>query len=383
MRLMLDQPYLATAIASLPFVPVETEWCPTAATDGFRVFLNVEWCLSLEPHDLEFVIAHEVMHCILGHADRRQHRVPILWNIAADYAVNGLLHECGFEVPDGGLWKWSYLRLATEEIYDEILSGDESGEGDGGRSTGAGPPGAGGKRHLEGFDLHLDPDSALTDGISGLLPLPTPEERRRLRKRFGQDLGQALHGKNAGSAEVEIVSAGEKKVPWQALLAHFVSGLRRSDYRLFPFNRKHIWNGLYLPSLGVPGPRHVVAAVDTSGSILSELDALRAQTECLLTLVQCDAEIQKVERLEAFEAASISTAGRKGFRGRGGTDFVPLFTWLRKEVRQNPDTPDALFCLTDGFGSFPSEVPAVPVLWIVPPQGSKEFPFGDVLRLES
>jgi len=173
---------------------------------------------------------------------------------------------------------------------------------------------------------------------------------------------------------------------WRALK---VTGLRRTDYRLFPFNRKHIWNGLYLPSLGVPGPRHIVAAVDTSGSmddrtlglILSELDMLRSQTECLLTLIQCDANIQRVERLEAFEASTVSTNGTKEFRGGGGTDFAPVFDWLKGELQRNPDTPDALFFLSDGFGIFPPQEPPIPVLWIVPAHGHEEFPFGDVLRL--
>jgi predicted metal-dependent peptidase len=39
--------------------------------------------------------------------------------------------------------------------------------------------------------------------------------------------------------------------------------------------------------------------------------------------------------------------------------------------------------LTDGYGSFPTEEPRVPVLWVVTPGGlaDEQFPFGEVVRL--
>lgn len=227
LRLMLDQPYLATAIASLSFVFVKSGWCPTMATDGFRVFVNEQWSLSLSRQDLEFVIAHEVMHCILGHPDRRQHREPLAWNIAADLAVNGLLRQCGYKVPEGGLWDWRYLQLTTEEIYERVLDRDAADSEAGGRMATPSSRGAGAARNvdLRRFDLHLDPDSLLTERLTGLPPIPTPEERRRLRQRFTADLRRALRGTAAGSAEAEVAAAGEASVPWQALLARFVTGL--------------------------------------------------------------------------------------------------------------------------------------------------------------
>ena len=93
------------------------------------------------------------------------------------------------------------------------------------------------------------------------------------------------------------------KVPWQDLLAQFFTGLRKDNYRLLPPNKKHLWRGIYLPSLGVPGPDHIVVAIDTSGSmsdrilseILGEVDRLRSISQCSMTLIQCDAKIQKVE----------------------------------------------------------------------------------------
>src|SRR5205085_3179824 len=105
-----------------------------------------------------------------------------------------------------------------------------------------------------------------------------------------------------GEMQREIGRATRSVVPWQTLLARFFSDLRRTDYRMYPFNKKHLWRGIYLPSAGVPGPDHIVLAVDTSGSVsatelgqfVAELDRLRSFTDCRLTLLHCDAAIQRV-----------------------------------------------------------------------------------------
>jgi predicted metal-dependent peptidase len=45
--------------------------------------------------------------------------------------------------------------------------------------------------------------------------------------------------------------------------------------------------------------------------------------------------------------------------------------------------PAVLVYLTDGFGTFPSNTPDHPVLWVVTPGGlaSESFSFGNVARL--
>ena len=41
--------------------------------------------------EIEFVIAHEILHCVFDHFTRREDRDPRLYNIACDYIVNNLL----------------------------------------------------------------------------------------------------------------------------------------------------------------------------------------------------------------------------------------------------------------------------------------------------
>jgi len=117
---------------------------------------------------------------------------------------------------------------------------------------------------------------------------------------------------------------------------------------------------------------------------LNEIDFLRSQSQCELTLIHCDAAIQRVDSLSPFEDCGELT---KGFiaHGRGGTDFRPVFQWVENEVRSGGiDCPDAIIYLTDGYGSFPERAPDMPVLWVCAPGTTKpeEYPFGACLQIE-
>jgi predicted metal-dependent peptidase len=386
---MLNEPFLAAAVARLPLVDVTTAgWCPTMATDGHRIFVNMDFVDRMSDRDVEFVLAHELLHVVLGHVDRREKRPRHLWNLAIDYATNGLLHACGFSVPSNGLYNKSFTGLTAEQIYDALAQGGNRGFGRlmglyGAEQGGNGHPG-----HSAGFDLHLDsadPEAGTGDVTSILTPL----ERQRLRRDLARDLSHHLHGRVAGQFESELVAARSEQVPWAALLARFVSGARRSDYRMHPPNRKHVWRGLHLPALGVPGPRHIAVAVDTSGSmsndvlgrIFGEIDVLRSQFEATVTVLQCDARIHAIERFEPWDSLAGPEVGRvQHVFGRGGTSFVPIFEWLALEAN-GVEPPDILVYGTDTYGDFPAEWPVRPVVWIVPHREPVAVPFGEVVRM--
>jgi len=68
---------------------------PTMATDGCRIVYNPTFVDQLKSAELEGVLAHEVLHCALGHQCRRGGRDPGLWNEAADLAINPILPAKG------------------------------------------------------------------------------------------------------------------------------------------------------------------------------------------------------------------------------------------------------------------------------------------------
>jgi predicted metal-dependent peptidase len=378
-QLMLRHAYLASATARLRFRVVEEVWCPTMSTDGFNIFINPAFVDEITEEEVAGVMAHEVMHCILGHADRMGDRNPRLWNIAIDYATNLILSDAGVVLPKSGLLDWSFKGMTAEDIYKALLEKP--------------------KKEIEKLisqregavlsDTHLDPND-LRGQWARSQGHPTEAERRRLRKGWNDELKSKLPGKISGDHSSEIEKSGKQEIDWRAFLSRFMTGLRRDDYRIFPPNKKHLWRGIYLPSFGNPGPDHIVVAIDSSGSmdsqllgkILTEIDAARQTADCRLTVIQCDAEIKNVETLEAWELTNVNF-DRMKIRGRGGTSLIPPFDWISKYIEKGNPVPDALIYMTDGFGPSPKISPAFPCLWVVPENGAADFSFGNVVRVNA
>ena len=408
--LMLQHPYLAAAIVRLPLVDASNcSWCPTCATDGHAIYVNPAFTATLSEPELMFVMAHELVHCILGHLDRMGDRDRFLWNVAVDYATNALLVRHGHTAPRSALLDERFSSLSAEDIYDRLLSQAKSDgppgqqacprAGPGDHRTGA--PGitvktAGGSRVWidaaeagcrVGMDSHLHGDGALAGGLRPD-PYPTATERAELRRSLIESAASAA-GALAGSWKSELVPATQPPLAWESLLAQFVSGLRRSDYRLFPPHRKHIHRGLFLPSVGVPGPQHLVVAVDTSGSmsdrqlskIFAQIDHLRAATQCVVTLLQFDVTVHMAVEIDAWESIATVDIVRRRVIGRGGTDLRAPFRHVDADEHGRFVSLDAIIILTDGIGPVPEAPPAFPVLWVLTPRGVNSCAFGAEVRL--
>jgi predicted metal-dependent peptidase len=364
LRLILDQPYLASSVAAFQFVDGKHLAVETMATDGSYIFYNLDWCEKLSDSQLDFVLAHEVLHCLLGHIDRRKDRIASVWNIAIDYATNLLLVAAGFPHPGMGLFDHNFSGLSAERIYDLLINRDLT------------------ESRQQAFDAHFDQDSAELASL-GLERLSS-HGRERFRKLLQLEARGLFPGRSRAMLETEIDSANSNAIPWTEYLSRFFSGLSKSDYRMFPFNRKHLWNELYLPSLGVPGPEHLVVAIDTSGSmsqdqisvILGEIFSLRNTAECSITVVQCDDQVRAVQTYEPWDMWD----GQLTIFGRGGTDFTPIFEYLERGVPDQP-SPDALILLTDGFGHVHSAEPPYSVLWVLTSAGQKPVDWGESIKL--
>ena len=72
-----------------------TEWCPTAATDFKHLYYNRDLIDRCTLAEVKFIIAHEVMHCVYDHFNRRNGREPRLYNCAGDYVINLELKDLG------------------------------------------------------------------------------------------------------------------------------------------------------------------------------------------------------------------------------------------------------------------------------------------------
>ena len=100
------------------------EWCATAATDGRHFWYNSNFINSLSLRECEFLFGHEVLHVVYDHLSRREHRDPILSNIAADYCVNQDLvdHNIGTRITKVPiLLNVKYRGMSFEEVYDDLF----------------------------------------------------------------------------------------------------------------------------------------------------------------------------------------------------------------------------------------------------------------------
>ncbi len=95
------------------------------------------------------------------------------------------------------------------------------------------------------------------------------------------------------------------------------------------------------------------------------------QTEPLLRLIVCDADVHQVQEFSGREGAKLLRGFE--FKGGGGTDFKPAIAEAAKWK------PDLLIYLTDLQGDAGAE-PAFPVLWAVP-EGKVAAPWGKVVEL--
>ena len=67
----------------------------TQATDGFNLFVNPQFTYNLDMTGKVFVLAHEIMHCVLNHMRRGKGHDHEKSNIAADYEVNAWINDIG------------------------------------------------------------------------------------------------------------------------------------------------------------------------------------------------------------------------------------------------------------------------------------------------
>ncbi|MCX8018078.1 MAG: hypothetical protein N2690_09310 [Rhodocyclaceae bacterium] len=226
-RLILDQPFLGALALRLPLKAAS--WCRTTATDARTLYYNPRWIEGLSVAQTEFALAHEALHCALGHFARRGHRVQRKWDLACDFAINPLLVDEGLTPPAEAVVPDVYRGMAAEEIYpclddrhDESMLLDEhlwdDGEGGQGRadSAGAGGGEAGGQETAK-----VGAGGTAENVQHGLPPPLTAQEKERLREQWQRHLAAAAQrAREAGKLSGQLARLAEAalaaQVSWRA-----------------------------------------------------------------------------------------------------------------------------------------------------------------------
>ena len=209
------------------------------------------------------------------------------------------------------------------------------------------------------------------------------EHNRRAGARLAVAVEQAenvakLAGKLPAGVMRSLEAAQAANVDWRELLRRAWAETIPADYSWTRPNRRHVWNGLYLPGLVCEGVGEICIAVDCSGSInarqrgLFEAEVcsiLAGQQPRLVHVLYFDSGVQKVETYQAGQPVKLAP------EGSGGTDFSSCFRWLEEQGI----TPQTLVFLTDMCGSFPATSPGYPVLWAT--TELHHAPFGEVIPI--
>jgi predicted metal-dependent peptidase len=343
------------------------DWCPTAATDGRHLFYNTQFFNAMSNKEIEFVIAHEILHCVFDHITRREDRIPILHNIACDYIVNNTLvrDRIGEMVKLVQCYQdFKYDGWMSEEVYDDLFKQAEEK----------------GQEYLKQLgdllDEHVDWEEApegetksakgtksKKEGKGEGRPTYTKEELKKIRDEIKENMISSAQAAGAGNtpAEVQriIKELTEPKMNWRELLRQQIQSTIRNDYTFSRPSRKGWHTGAVLPGMNFMDTIDVSIGIDMSGSIGD------SQAKVFLSEIKGIMDEYKDYNIKlwCFDTAVYNEADFTGdggenlldydVQGGGGTDFDCNWEYMK----ENNITPKKFIMFTDGypFGSWGDE----------------------------
>lgn len=388
-KLIMDKPFLGALVLRLHSKAAKPKWCQTTATDAKSFYYNAEYIEALNVQEIQFVLAHEALHCALSHFARRQHRNKQRWDLACDYAINPILLEEGLKSPPGVWIPEDYLGMTAEEIYPliEPNNSDEPMDKhvyDNENQKPAENQGSNLEERNPNQDDTKEDDTTPANGSEASQPPSlTDTEKQNLDTQWQQRLAGATQqamqaGKLGGTMARMVEYFLQPQLPWRMLLARYMSVTVRNDYSYMRPSRRE---GTAIFPSQRSEQLNIVIALDTSGSIhdeeidqcIAEINAIKGQMRARITLLACDAEMA-TDSPWTYEPWEEFAPPRK-FIGGGGTSFKPVFEYIDKEMLP----PDLLIYFTDADGEFPEQMPHYPILWLV--KGKKKVPWGQRIQL--
>jgi len=339
--LLLRHPFFGNLATRLK-IQEGTEWLPTAATDGRTIYFNRTFFEPLSIKQVEFVIAHEILHNVFDHMGRREGRKPDIFNIAADYCVNGQLVRDGIgEHNIEGIKIFhdkKYYGMGAEEIYDKIF--DEMDE-----------------EQLKALgqllDEHIDWGEDSKDG-SGR-PKYSKEELKQIRDEMREATMQAAQAAGAGNVPANIQrmikELTEPKMNWREIIRQQIQSTIKDDFSFMRPNRKGWHMGAVLPGTNFKETIDICVSIDMSGSIgedqardfLSEIKGIMQEYQdfnikvwCFDTSVYNEADFNGYSMDEFDEYVPV---------GGGGTEFDANWEYMK----ENDINPKKFIMFTDGY----------------------------------
>ncbi|MBQ9347655.1 MAG: hypothetical protein IJT94_10000 [Oscillibacter sp.] len=390
--------YLDAALCALDFVPGNT---PSLATDGETLFYDGAYLSDRflrSPVLVSRAYLHTVFHCMLRHLSKKRGKVPELWDLACDAAVESILDNLDERcvqspaVPARLKFYGECLAemkvLTAEGIYRHLL-----------------------RRNLAEYELAPLQRLFFADDHSLWDPERNPEQSDRQDQKWRDTADRsrtALETVTAGRAEggetvLEQVRASLREdVDYRAFLRRFaapreVVGVDGDsfDYGYYSYGLRLYGN---LPLLEPPETReekrieNFVIAIDTSMSTSGDL--VRQFLGCTwgilrstgtftravnIRLIQCDDQVRADTPIHSLDdlKALADTFGAFQLAGGSATDFRPVFAYV-EQLRKAGELPGlrGLVYFTDGMGIYPKKRPPYDTAFVLmeEPPLSVEFP---------
>ena len=327
------------------------DWCQTVATDGRNFYYNSEFIEKLSTKEIEFAVCHEILHIAFDHFGRLDGRNPKIFNIAADYAINGqLVRDRIGKVPTSIniFHDEKYYGKSAEEIYDILYQQFDEDELD-----------QLGKLLDEHIDWEQPGENGQGSGGSGQegngRPSYSKEELRQIRDEMREAMIQAAQVSGAGRVPAEIArlikTTTEPKMNWRQILRQQIQSIIRSDYSFLRPNRKGWHLSAILPGSDFDMAIDVCVCIDMSGSIsdrqaadfLGEVKGIMEEfRDFNLKLWTFDT---KVYGETSFTPYTLDEINDYHPQGGGGTDFEANWEYMK----QHNIVPKKLICFTDGL----------------------------------
>ena len=333
------------------------DWCPTAATDGRHLYYNTQFFNAMSNKEIEFVIAHEILHCVFDHLGRREDRNPILYNIAADYIVNNTLmrDRIGEMVKIVSCYQdFKYEGWTSEAVYDDLFKQQEEK----------------GEEYLkqlgEMLDEHVDwgdedgngkGDSGSEDGSEGKSGRPSysKDELAKIKDEIKENMMSAAQAAGAGNVPGEVArmikELTEPKMNWRELLRQQIQSTIRCDYTFSRPSRKGWHTGAILPGMNFADTIDVAIGIDMSGSIgdaqgkdfISEVKGIMDEYQEYNIKMWCFDT--KVYNEQDFSADNGEDLLDYKVMGGGGTDFDANWIYMK----EHDIVPKKFIMFTDGY----------------------------------
>jgi len=362
-RLVVKHPFFGSISLSLNISPDES--IPTMCTDGKSIRWNPSFVDQMDQEETVGVMAHEVLHVTFKHMMRRGERDPELWNIACDLAINPILIEGGFVLPEGALNETKYKGLSAETIYSRLPEDAKEKYGSG-----------------AGFGEVTD----VSDGNGK--PLSEAEAKQMEADIDSKVMMAAAGAKAVGNLPGAIKSLIEEmkrsQVDWRDSMRRFVGGDQPDDYSMRkPHRKMYHASRIVAPSIQKIGAGDVVIGIDTSGSVsngelsyfLGEVNAISADIKPRsVTVITCDAVIQTVRRYEQGEEIE-----KIEVNGRGGTEVRPVFDYIEKN---NINVDNMVYFSDMCIFDYPDQ-PHYPTMWVSSYSRGEPAPFGETVYLKN